>query len=96
MTETKSFYSEDGKIVINLTLEEAESCAHQGPCYANVKALAQLPHIKAQLEGLDPQDVIHELRRWGYDFDRIADHDDNVERLLWIAACGIKEEQRNG
>jgi hypothetical protein len=82
--------SSSGTIELQMSLDDAESASHQGQCLDDVKALAQMPHIKAQLDSLDPSDVAKELKGYGaWDDEELADHDENVLRLLWIAAGEI-------
>jgi hypothetical protein len=85
--------SSSGTIELQMSLDDAESASHQGQCLNDVKALAQMPHIKAQLDSLDPSDVAKELKVYGaWDDEELADHDENMLRLLWVAAGDIKEE----
>jgi hypothetical protein len=85
--------SSSGTIELQMSLDDAESASHQGQCLDDVRALAQMPHIKTQLDSLDPSEVAKELKGYGaWDDEELADHDENMLRLLWIAAGDIKEE----
>ena len=82
-----------GRIELQITLAQARSCSHPGPCDADVKALRQAPAIRRQLDKLSPQLVRDCLREYGaWDDEELADHDKNLDRLLWIAANDISEE----
>jgi hypothetical protein len=82
-----------GRIELKMTLKQAQSCSHPGRCDDDVVALRQVPAIKRQLEKLDPKLVADCLREYGaWDEEQLADHEYNLDRLLWIAACDIAEE----
>ena len=78
---------------LTMTLEQAQSASHQGACDADVKALSEVPAIAAQLATFDPAEVAQDLREYGaWSTDELADHDQNLQRLLWLAAGNIREE----
>lgn len=82
-----------GRIELQMTLAQARSCSHPGPCDADVALLRQAPAIQRQLNRLKPTLVADCLREYGaWDGDELADHDLNLNRLLWIAANDISEE----
>lgn len=82
-----------GKIELNITKAQAQSAAHQGRCDNDVKALSEVPAIRRQLAKLDPALVSAELREYGaWDDAERADHEQNLQRILWIAASDIREE----
>jgi hypothetical protein len=86
--------SSSGRIELQITLKQAQACSHPGPCDADVAELRRAPAIKRQLEKLDPKLVAGELREYGaWDDEELADHDQNLTRLLWIASNDITEEQ---
>ena len=79
---------------IKMTLEQAESCTHFGPCDEDVAALSKVPKIKKQLDRLPPGDLAATLKEYGaWDKDELSDHEQNLQRILWIAAGNIKEEK---
>jgi len=87
------FSTSSGRIELQLTLRQAQSCAHPGDNEAAVKLLRQDPKVRRQLNKLDPKLVASELREYGaWDDNDLADHDQNLTRLLWIAAHDITEE----
>ena len=87
------YSSGSGRIELEMTLEQARSASHQGECDADVKALSRVPKIARQLAKIDPVTLIAELREYGaWDAEELADHDQNLQRLLWLAAGQIAEE----
>lgn len=85
--------SSSGRIELQMTLAQAQLCSHPGPCDADVALLRQEPKIKRQLEKLDPKRVAECLSEYGaWDDEDLANHDNNLDRLLWIAAGDIAEE----
>jgi len=88
------FSTSSGRIEIEMTMAQAESAAHPGQCDADVLALSNNRKIRRQLEALDPELVREELREYGaWDEEELADHAQNLQRLLWIAAGDIVENQ---
>lgn len=91
--DNRYFSTSSGRIELAMTLEQAQSASHQGQCDDDVRALSAEPAIAAQLEAINPQLLIDELREWGaWDDEELADHDQNLQRLLWLAAWDIFEE----
>jgi hypothetical protein len=84
--------SGSGRIELQMTKEQAESASHQGQCDADVKALSRVPAIAEQLAKVDADELRKELAEYGaWDETGLADHEQNLQRLLWLAACDIKE-----
>lgn len=82
-----------GRIELKITLADAESCYHPGPCDMDVADLRTKPSIQRQLAKLDPATVKSSIQDYGaWDDDDLADHEANLDRLLWIACCDISEE----
>jgi hypothetical protein len=76
-----------------LTKEQGLSASHQGQCDEDVRALSEVPAIARQLRLLRPEDVAAELKEYGaWDAEELADHAQNVQRILWLAAGNIREE----
>jgi hypothetical protein len=89
------FTTSSGRIELQLTKAEADSAAHQGQCDADVKYLSRVPRIARQLAKIDPALLRAELREYGaWDAAELADHDQNLQRILWSAACDIRENCR--
>lgn len=77
-----------GRIELNITKNDALCCSHPGPCDNDVMQLSDKPSIKRQLAKLSPELVASELKEYGaWDTDELADHSQNLQRLLWLA-CG--------
>lgn len=88
------FSTSSGRIELELSMAEAETGYHQGACDEDISYLKSLPHIAKQLEGIKPSDLRDELRWYGaWDHEDLADHEANLERLLWIACGEIIDRQ---
>lgn len=86
--------SSSGRLELQLTLEQARSASHQGQCDEDVRALSADPAIAAQTVQWKPEDVRDELRGYGsWDAAELADHEQNLQRMLWLAAGDIAENQ---
>lgn len=89
------YHSGCGRIELKMTLAQAQSASHPGPCDADVAALVRARNISWQLTRIDPATLRDELRGYGaWDETELADHDQNLQRLIWIAAGDIAEEAR--
>lgn len=83
-----------GSIEVQMTLEQARSASHPGNCDEDVKYLSQVPAIARQLRKIDAAELSSALSEYGaWDAEQLADHDENLQRLVWIAAVDIVEEQ---
>lgn len=93
MTTEKLWYtSSSGRIELQMTLEQAKSASHQGQCDDDVDTLSNVPEIAEQLSAIDPEVLRGELREYGaWDSDELADHAQNIQRLLWLAAGDIRD-----
>jgi hypothetical protein len=93
MTAEKLWWSTgSGLIEIEMTMEQAESVSHPGPCDSDVKFLSNLPEISQQLAKIDPALLRKELKEYGaWDEKELSDHDQNLQRLLWIAGGDIRD-----
>ena len=81
---------------IELTMEDAQSVSHPGPCDDDVAALSKVPYVKEQLDAIDPEQLRSELYEYGsWDDDDLSDHDENLLRWLWLAGGQITEEYPN-
>jgi hypothetical protein len=82
------FITSSGSIQLNITKAQAEKGYHQGDCDRDIDELRKLPAIRRQLSKLKPEDVRRELRGYGaWDAEELGDHEQNLNRLLWLA-CG--------
>jgi hypothetical protein len=90
------YSSSSGRIELQISLSDAESASHQGQCDDDVKALSQVPYIAEQLAKIDPELLRSELKEYGaWDDSELADHDQNRQRLLWLACGDIVEQESN-
>jgi hypothetical protein len=81
-----------GRIELQITKKQAESCSHPGQCDVDVEALKLNPSIARQLKKLDPVIVSAALKEYGAWNDlELSDHNENLTRLLWVACCDISE-----
>jgi hypothetical protein len=84
--------SSSGKIELEIEREDAKSTSHQGQCDDDVRALSETPYVASQLARIDADELKHELSEYGaWDDSELADHDQNLQRLLWIACGDIAE-----
>lgn len=82
------YNTSSGRIELNITMRDARIGSHAGACDADVKWLSEQPKIARQLRKIDPALLSAELKEYGaWDSDELADHAQNLQRLLWIA-CG--------
>ena len=80
---------------IEMTLEEAQSCSHQGQCLHDVKELLKKDHIKSQFAKFKAEDIKQSLKESGaWEDEDLQDEETNQERALWFAACDITENQK--
>lgn len=84
--------SSSGQIELNITKNDAINCSHPGPCDSDVLQLSDKPYIKRQLAKIDKELLVDILVEYGaWDDEQLADHDQNIQRLLWIAAGDIAD-----
>lgn len=82
-----------GRIEIQMTLEQARGASHSGDCSDDVLALSQEPRIARQLAKIDAEVLRRELEEYGaWDAEQLADHEENLQRILWLLACDVREE----
>ena len=82
------FSTSSGLIELQLTQDDVDAGYHSGACDDDIACLRREPRIAAQLDALDPALLRAELKEWGaWDAEQLADHDENLSRILWLA-CG--------
>jgi len=75
---------------ITMPREAVDDCSHQGDCGPDVEAWA--PKIDRP-DDCTPEALRDELAEYGaWDDDQLANDSDNWERIVWIAAGNIKDE----
>ena len=89
-----TWFSSSGRFSLTFpTLEDAQYCAHQGDCLPEVQETVGLDWMASQLEKIAPDVLRSELAEYGaWDAEELADHDANLERLVWIAANDVAED----
>lgn len=66
-------------------------CSHSDQCHDDVVFWSK----KINLDHIDNQTLGRELKDYGcWSNEELEDRQANLERILWIAACNIKEESR--
>src|SRR5580765_232526 len=77
-----------------LTRDQAHTGYHQGQCDDDIAYLRTILGIENQLQVLPSADVRAELQEYGaWDDDQLADHDENLSRLLWLACGDIVDQE---
>ena len=80
-------------IELKLTKAQASQGHHSGQCDDDVKALSEVPAIARQLRKIDPARLRMELQQYGaWDAAELADHAQNLQRILWLACADITEQ----
>lgn len=75
---------------LQMTLDQAHEASHPGQCDTDVRGLSRVPAIARQLKKLDALALRRELKDYGaWDESELEDHDQNLQRILWIAAGDI-------
>jgi hypothetical protein len=94
MSNDKTWWSSGcGRIELQINLDDAQACSHAGQCDSDVEWLRQQPYIIEQLSPISPELVANILREYGaWDDGDLADHEANLDRLVWIACCDLSEE----
>ena len=88
-------YFENG-LEIGLVLEDALSGSHSGSCDDDIAALRRVAYVAEQLDKITAEQAVKALRSYGcWDEEELADHDENLLRILWIACGNIADEQRS-
>lgn len=80
---------------IVMTKADAESASHQGKCDEDVKVLMKDKKFMRQFKKIDKDKIREELKEYGcWDDEELANEEDNLMRIIWIAAGNIVEEMR--
>jgi len=93
--ENKRWWTESlGRIEIEMTLEQAEMVPLMGQADDGVYLLSQEKDVMAQLDKYTPELIAECLKEYGaWDDEELKDHKQNIQRLLWIAACDLQEKE---
>lgn len=77
---------------IELPTHVVSMCHHTGDCENDCIQAMLLPEVKAELSEIDAEQLRKELREYGaWDDDELQDHQQNLIRILWIAAGDIQD-----
>jgi hypothetical protein len=81
-------------IDFELTRAQAELCSQGGrDAEPFVLEVMKSPRVRRQLKRVDPAHLRAELESYGaWEAHELADHAENLKRLVWLAACDITEE----
>lgn len=86
----KLWYS-GNSVELQMTLEQAQSVSHSGPCDADVEEVVKA--LRPSLIKLDRLDVVKELTQYGaWNEVELMDRAQNLRRLVWVAGNSIVEE----
>lgn len=79
---------------IQLEHEHALACSQPGKDAAeDVAELLKVPYVVAQLDAIPADKIRAELKEYGaWDAAQLADDSQNRARIVWCAACNIREE----
>ncbi len=96
--ESKRWWTESlGRIEFHMTLEQAETVplsVQQGTADASCLELSQNKEILEQLDKYTPELIAECLSEYGtWDDEQLKDHEENIQRLLWLAASDIQEQE---
>lgn len=81
---------------LQIRLSDAHHGSHQGSCDDDIAALSRVWYIAKQLEALDVDKLRTELDGYGaWDETELADHEQNLQRILWLACGNIVEEAQS-
>lgn len=79
-------------IELRMSTKDAESVSHSGKCDNDVAILSQKKYIQRQIKALNPEALAKELKEYGaWDENELANHNDNITRILWIAGGDISD-----
>ncbi len=82
-----------GYVELWLTRTDARSASHPGQCDADVAALSLKPYVAKQLAAISETDAARTVAEMFGDAtpEELADHSQNLQRVLWLAAGDIAE-----
>ena len=86
-------YATFNRFELQMTLDQARSASHVGRCDDDVAELVKTPAIARQLRKINPDSIRAELAEYGaWDAAELSNDADNLQRIVWCAACNISEE----
>jgi len=64
-----------------------------GAAEGSISAVRALPEVIAELSEINAEALRNELKDYGtWEESQLADHNENLNRILWIAALEIQDE----
>lgn len=79
------------RFTLALPDEAINACSHQGDCYEDCKAWSTKISRPSEIT---PTKLACELSEYGsWTLDELQDDQENWIKLLWIAACQLKDEE---
>ena len=89
----KTYIAQFNTFELELPEDVIQGCSHSGRCDDDIENCRLLPEVITALDKLDPVKVRKELEEYGaWDDTELSNHDDNLNRILWIAAGDIQEQ----
>jgi hypothetical protein len=77
---------------LEMSLDDAESASRKGECFEDAKALCETPAIALQLDKIGADDIRSAVKETGgWSGDELSDDESNRVRVVWMAACDLKE-----
>lgn len=88
MKNTSTYDAIFNRFTFELPYECVMNCSGPGQKDESVEYWAK----KLKLE-IDPKKLASELKEYGaWNGTELADHDENIRRIIWIGACNIRED----
>ena len=89
----KTYFATFNYFEIELPEDVVKGCYHSGTCDSDIENCRLLPEVETALNRLDPEKLVKELREYGaWDDTELSNHDENLNRIVWIAAGDIQEQ----
>lgn len=89
----KTMIAQFNRFEVELPEQCVKDCSHSGPCDEDV----EFWFLKLDTDKFPCSDAIQaELQEYGaWDEDELQDKDQNLRRLIWIAAGNIRDAERD-
>ena len=85
----KRYWATFDRFEFQMLGEAVMDCSHQGECDGDCKTWES----KIDLSKISPDAIRAELKEYGaWDKEELKDDKQNRRRIIWCAACSIKEE----
>lgn len=88
--------SSSGRIELDIPKGLASLGYHSGACDSDIEELMNIDSIWHQLSKIAPKVLSDELKEFGaWDSEELANHEDNLARILWIACGDLVDGENN-